>query len=110
MTYRDGKRALTRMLLNAQRLDHLPQINHKGCQDARDTMDDLFAFPGTQTGTLWEGAVLLSNPGARLSPGSTEQNWATLTHVSSAHSLSDSFKDRSLSQTVAFISETYTRP
>ena len=45
MTYRDGKRALTRMLLNAQRLDHLPQINHKGCQDARDTMDDLLLSP-----------------------------------------------------------------
>lgn len=41
MTYRDGKRALVKMLNGAKRLDQLPEIKHKGYDDARETVDDL---------------------------------------------------------------------
>lgn len=41
MTYRDGKRALVKMLLAGKRLDKLPAVNHKGYEDARDTIDDV---------------------------------------------------------------------
>jgi hypothetical protein len=45
MTYRDGKRALTRILLQSPRLDKLTEVNHKGTPDALDTIDDLLLSP-----------------------------------------------------------------
>jgi hypothetical protein len=45
MTYRDAKRALTRMLLQSPRLDKLREVNHKGTSDALDTIDDLLLSP-----------------------------------------------------------------
>ncbi len=45
MTYRDGKRALTRMLLEATRLDKLPTIDNEGYEDAQATIDDLLLSP-----------------------------------------------------------------
>ena len=45
MTYRNGKRALTRMFLEASRLDKLPAIKHSGYDDAKETVDDLLLSP-----------------------------------------------------------------
>lgn len=43
LTVRDGRRALVRML--GGRLDQLPHIDHKGAQEALDTVDDLLLSP-----------------------------------------------------------------
>lgn len=45
MTYRDGKRALVKMLCGAKRLDKLPAIQHKGYEDASATIDDILMSP-----------------------------------------------------------------
>jgi hypothetical protein len=45
MTYRDGKRALTQMFLQADRLDKLPRIRHVGYDEAQATVDDLLLSP-----------------------------------------------------------------
>jgi hypothetical protein len=45
LTVRNGRRALTRMLLKARRLDLLPRIDHVGAQEAIDTMNDLLISP-----------------------------------------------------------------
>lgn len=45
MTYRNGKRALARMLPQAQWLDQLPKVDHPGYEDAKDTVADLLLSP-----------------------------------------------------------------
>jgi hypothetical protein len=45
MTYRDGKRALVKILKGAKQLDNLPAIAHKGYADAQETIDDLLESP-----------------------------------------------------------------
>ncbi|QAU49661.1 hypothetical protein [Bradyrhizobium guangzhouense] len=45
MTYRDGRRALTQMLLQATKIDDLPLIKHVGYPEARATMNDLLLSP-----------------------------------------------------------------
>ncbi|QWG24161.1 hypothetical protein KMZ93_04320 [Bradyrhizobium sediminis] len=45
MTYRDGKRALTKMFLQATRIDRLPRVRHVGYDEAQATVEDLLLSP-----------------------------------------------------------------
>lgn len=45
MTYRNGKRALTRLVMNADRLDYLEYSRNDDDEEARGVVEDLLLSP-----------------------------------------------------------------